>query len=282
VPEQTPISTPEVVPPPAPATWFDAAPDKADLTKLWTDKKWDTAKPDVVATEASRAYLAAQKLIGSPPDETLRYKPDNPEIMNGFYARIGVPKDVAGYDLAGIKLPDGSELDQSYTDMIRKTAYDNHLTPAQAKAIATSHIEWVAGQDKQDATLSDAAVASERATLQKNWGNDWSSNLLMAREGAKALGFDAEIVGTLEKTAGYAKIMEAMRSVGQRLREPGAVAGALPNSQAGALTREQAIDRKQQLMGDAAWRKRWYDNGQNGPEAREAQRLDMIISGIGR
>lgn len=284
MPEAVVTETPAVA-----APWYAGkAGHDESLTALWTDKKWDVADPALVAIEASRAYQSAAKLVGAPPSELVRYKPDDPQVMEGFYARQGVPKDVAGYVLEG-KRADGTTIEPAQLDAIRKTALDARLTVAQAKIVAENSVKYEAAAATAAKTANDAAVAADRAKLEASWGKDNVANKLYAIEGAKtALGGDTqqarEAVGALEKVIGYAATMEMFRKIGQGLHEPGAVGGqgGVGGGLNGPTTREDALREKSTLTSDPAWAKRWYTNGKDGPEARQMQRLDAIISGQAR
>lgn len=265
------------------APWYGQV--DADTATYITSRGLDKVDAKDAFLATVKAHQEATKALRYPANEVVRYKPDDAAVMNDFYARQGVPKDQTGYTYDGLKLPDGSDLDQAFVDTIRKTSFDNHLTPAQSKAVAESIIRFVDQQDKAELTEITASVNAEREALKTTWGKDYNSNLLYAQEGAKmAFAGDsakaAEAVNALEKVAGYSTVMELFRKVGVSLREPGPVGNSQPSTfGTQTLNRDQAQTRKTELMSDAAWVKRWYANGQNGPEAKEMQRLDRILVG---
>jgi hypothetical protein len=264
------------------APWY-GTPD-ADTATYITSRGLDKmdAKDAFLATV--KAHQSAVKSMSYPEQERLRYKPDDAQVMQDFYARLGVPKDINGYDFSDVKLTDGSELDQSFTDTLRKTAFDNRLTPAQTKQVASALVQWVEQQDKAELTETQTQINAERDALKRTWGNSYDANLLYAREGAKlAFNGDTEtamkVVAALEKTAGYSATMEHFRKVGMSLREPASTSGTSNwgINPSGELSAEQAGARKAELMADKAWVQRWYTNGVNGPEAKELQNLDRIL-----
>jgi hypothetical protein len=281
-PASPPSNTPPAAPPAAPPAsqpWYHGA-DETVIGALQT-RGWDKKPANEAAIEAVKSYNELNRQRGFPANEVVRFNPADADVMKGFYARIGVPKDAAGYDFSQIKFTNGDELDDpAFTDAVRGAALKHNLTPAQAQGMFGDLLKFQEQTETQSQTNAEAAIATEKDALQKNWGNNFNLNLLEARAGAKALGFDEQIVGTLEKEVGYAKIMEALRSVGARFREPGAVgAGGTPGQMNGGVTtREQAVLRKQELLADSAWRQRYVDGGPNSAERREMHNLDRLLS----
>jgi hypothetical protein len=98
----------------------------------------------------------------------------------------------------------------------------------------------------------------------------------VASQGAKALGLDEEMVNALEKTAGYAKTMDALRRVGVMNKEDRYIAGSVP-ANGGVMTREQASSRMAQLKADPSWTRKLM-TGDN-EAGREFSNLSLLISG---
>ena len=103
-------------------------------------------------------------------------------------------------------------------------------------------------------------------------------NKEMAKAGAKALGFDAEMVDALEKVVGYSKLMEAFRGVGTKTSE--GQFHLAPKGQGtapgGPMSVDQAKARKQELFNDKDWAARCDRGGV--AENRELLALTTIIA----
>ena len=126
----------------------------------------------------------------------------------------------------------------------------------------------------EEQAVKAGVIDTERAALQKSWGVNFEPNKFVAQKGAQKLGFTLEQVAALESTAGYAATMEALRRVGELSGEAKWVQSGGPGG--GVMTREQAMDAKQKLMGDTAFVAR-YNNG-DVVAYREMQALDVIIT----
>ena len=124
-----------------------------------------------------------------------------------------------------------------------------------------------------------AALALERDTLTRSWGPNFETNKFVAAQAARALGVDPATVTALENQVGYAKVMEMFRNIGTKIGEDKFVAGAAPAGN-GAFTREQAMERKAELMRDGAWVAK-YLAGDN-QAGREMTGLNVMISGDSR
>ena len=97
----------------------------------------------------------------------------------------------------------------------------------------------------------------------------------VAKQAAAKLGVTPEQVAALEQTVGYAKVMEMFRDIGTKIGEAKFVSSTGPTG--GIMTREQAVAKRAELMGDTNWAKRYLDGG--APEAREMNALLVLIAG---
>lgn len=258
------------------ANWYDGKASAEDIG-LWQNKQWDHTNPASVALAATKAYQDAQKFIGVPPDEIVRFpkNPVAPEWQN-VWDRLGVPKDATGYDLTAVKFADGTPLDPKADAMLRAAALKSHVPAAAMPEFAGEFTRHMDGVRSEQAAVAAAALATERAALQQNWGANLEVNKYVAAQGAKALGLDEVTLTALEKTAGYAKTMEALRRVGTMNKEGEFVSGSVPGSQ-GVMTQQQAVARMAELKRDPAWRDRLLAG--DATAGREFASLTVAMTG---
>ena len=274
----TPNPTPTPTPTPAPVStpWHSGVLSGEALghaqNKGWTDKT-----PAEAAVAAINAHYEAQRMIGVPETQLVRLpaNPTDEAAWKTVWGRLGVPVAKEGYDFSGVKFSDGTPLDEGFTSYLRDTAHRLNIPKEAAAGLASSFTKFLENQETSENAELTANLARERDTLGKNWGSNFEVNKFIATQGAARLGFTPEEVAGLEKVVGYAKVMEAMRRVGEALGEHKYVAGQ-GGTQGGVMTMEQAQVRKRELMNDATWRDS-YLKGDNS-KVREMTALNTIIA----
>src|SRR6185437_4841809 len=240
-------------PAPAAKPWHDGMP--AEHLGIISNRGWDKLDAAGAAKAIVASYDEAQRKLGVPANELLRFKPDDPAIMDGFFQRLGVPKDAKDYDLSAIKFKDGSALDDTFADRVRAAALKFHLPKEAAAGMAAELAAFVDEQEAADAQVETSQIEAGRAAVKKNWGQNYEQNRLIAQRAAQAMGFDAEIISTLEKAAGYEKVMGALLAVGQKIGEDKLLVMDTPAGR-GVITREGAVAEKKKLMADPTFASR--------------------------
>jgi len=248
-----------------------------EIRAQWQNKGYDLSDPAKVAIEATKGFINAEKFLGVPPHQLLRLPADvNDEAgWRGVWQRLGAPTDKSGYDLAQVKFSDGTELDQGFADFMREKAHALHLPASSAVELSKAFVGFMEQADRREGEQTAAALAEQKAQLQKDWGNDYEFNRQTAVQGAQKLKVTAEDVAALEKVVGYARVMEMFRKVGSGSNEDAYVSG----KQGGEFmtTAQTAQARLNELMANPQWSARLV---QNEPEARrEFESLTRLISG---
>ena len=222
----------------------------------WQNKGYDLTDPAKVATEASKAYLEAQKFVGVPTNQLLRLPKDaNDEAgWSQVYQRLGAPKDAKEYDFNGIKYS-GEDLDPAFADTMRQALANSHVPKDKAAPIVSAVVKYFEGIESAEATDNQAKLETERAALVKSWGPQAEFNRLTAMQGAKRLGVTPEDVALMEKQLGYSRVMEIFRRVGAGTTEDTFVEGR--QGSGAPATREAAGARLAELESDPAWRERF-------------------------
>ncbi len=258
------------------ANWYDGKASPEDIG-LWQNKSWDHTNPASVALAATKAYQEAQKFIGVPHDQLLRFpsSPVAPEWQQ-VWDKLGVPKDPTGYDLSQVKFADGEALDPAAELALRNAAHVAHVSAQAMPEFAREFVKYLDSQEASEAAEHAAQLETERNTLRQNWGSNFEANKFIAAQGAKALGLDEQVITAIENAAGYAKTMEAFRRVGVLNKEDQYVAGSVPGH-AGVMTREQATQRLAELKRDPVWSSKLMAGDQAA--GREFANLSLVISG---
>lgn len=259
-----------------PAPWYAGVEGvDAELTGHLQNRGWDKLEPPKAAAAAAKAHREAEKLIGLPANRVIRLPEDmnNADGMKDVWTRLGKPTDAKEYDFTPVKRGN-QPLDEKTTDFLRNLAFQSNLSKDGALRLAQEFAKFNDTADALSAADRTAALDAEKVELKKNWGANEGANTVIAQNAAKALGVTPEHLAALEKTIGYAKVMEMFRTIGTKIGEDKFVVA--PNGSPGVMTRDQAVAKKGELMKDEAWVAR-YNKGDR--EAyREMLSLNTIIS----
>jgi len=259
----------------APAAWLTGA--DAEIVGHIQNKGWDKLTPDAAAREIAKAHREAERHIGVPADQILRVPKDASDEAgwNAVFSRLGKPAAATDYDLSAVKFGDGTDLSDDFRDFAQKTAHALNLPKDQGTRLAAEIAKFIDGASSADAANAEAALATEKAELAKDWGNNHEANLFIAKQAAAKLGVTPEAVAALEKQIGYAGVMKMFQKIGTSIGEDKFINSGDP--QKGIMTREQAVARKAELMNDDSFRTR-YLNGDTAAN-REMTSLLVLITG---
>lgn len=259
----------------APGVWLTDAKLAPELVGHAQTKGWDKLEPAKAAVAALQAHREAEQRLGVPADRLLKIAdPKNPAEVKTMWEKLGAPADPKDYDFSTIKTAAGADIDPKLADALRASAASAFMPKDMAARVADAVVKFNDAKATEEQTLKAGVVETERAELQKNWGDKFEPNKYIAQQGAKKLGFTEAQVKALEDTVGYAKTMEALRRVGQLSGEAKWIQGGGPDNS--VMTREQALDAKQKLMSDTAFVTR-YNNGDVVAYA-EMKALDILIT----
>lgn len=271
---------------PAATPWY-AARNDADFTGYLQNRGLDKKSPDEAAFETYKAHSEATQMIsrlsGTPDKDRIiiQPKPDATEAeRNAFYQKLGRPADPKDYDFAGLKFPDGDEVDDSLIQVFRQGAFKANLSKEAATTFAKDVLEYIGKAADTETAEATARIASESAELQRNWGGNFEANKFIAQQGALKLGIAPEAVQAMEKAVGYKAVMEGFLKAGIAFGEDRFVANRAPNMQ-GVMTREQAGARLKELKaetGPDSWGARVMRGDVKAKQEFEA--LTAMMAGI--
>lgn len=94
------------------------------------------------------------------------------------------------------------------------------------------------------------AVATERAALDKEWGQAKAQNTQIARAAAEWAGLDAKDVDALQSVIGHKKVMLALHKIGEGLGEDALKSGGMGGGFGNALTPQQAHAEITRMLSD--------------------------------
>jgi hypothetical protein len=258
-----------------PGPWYAGKIDDVTVGYLQSRGLHDKSVEEV-ALASIKAHQEATKMLSAPQAELLRIptKEDDPAWAN-VWSRLGAPADKKDYDLSPLKFSNGKPLDDVTAQFIRDQAAALHLSKGAALQFGQDIIKQTEAEEGRVAGDRKAKLDEGIKALKANWGANYEAHKFVATQGAAKLGLGAEEVAQLESLIGYDKIMEAMRKVGAMTGEDTFVKGNTTN---GVITREEAMQKKQELMSDVAWKQRYLGGGK--AELREMTALNSIILGI--
>lgn len=257
--------------------WFDGA--DAELVGHIQNKGWHDKPANEVALAAIAAHREAEKFIGVPAERVVHLPKDASDEagITAFRLKTGVPTEAAKYDLGELKFGDGTAPDPKFGEWFKETAFKAGIPQAAAAQLAADFTKFIETGSDAGKAESTAKLVEEHAALDKNWGDNKAINLAIAQRGAAALGLTPEEVQGLENNVGYAKVMEAMRRVGELNGEAKFVgSGNGPGGNGGIMTRDQAVARKAELMNDTGWVTR-YTSGDTTANRELSDLLKIIV-----
>ncbi len=239
--------------------WYDGSEPEfiGTLQTRGLDKKTavDAAK------EFYKAHVEAQKWIGKTTGTTpdrLVIIPKDASDEAGWQAlrdKLGVPRDAKEYDFKDVKYGDGKDIDENFREFLRETAGSAKLSKDQAADIARRFVSYIDREAQaEDAAEADMQRAQQEA-LRKSWGQNYESNKFVAAQAAMKFGLSADMLDALQKVAGYGKVMEGLRAIGQAIGEARYVNGDTSSAD-GIMTREQAAAKLAEYKRDPLWGKK--------------------------
>jgi hypothetical protein len=259
--------------------WFQTVPgiDETTIGHL-TNQGWDKKSAGEAAVAAVKAWKEAEKFVGAPATQLLRVPKDAGDEAgwNTVWSRLGKPADAKEYNFADIKFSDGTPLEENFATMMRDTAFRLHLPKDAAAEVTRAFAKYLDAAETSENTEKQAKLVEQKAALKKNWGPNEAANMFVAQRAAAALNIAPETVSALEGVVGYDKIMEMFRQIGSKIGEDKFITSTQGGG-GGAMTLEQAVARRAELMADQAWTKSYLAG--DAAKKREMMALNIIITG---
>jgi hypothetical protein len=266
--------TPVVAPPAAPvAPWFEAF--EPEVKGYLQNRGLDKLDPAQAVLKTIEAHRAAEKRLGAPADELVRFPKDpNDAAWQDVFKRLGKPDAPTGYDFSPLS-PADKPLDAELVSSLQAAAHKANMAPGQVLELTQAFLKHQETTTTKAATEASFKAAAEAEALKVNWGANFDTNLFVARRAAEVLGLTPEAITALEKSTSYASTMETMRKLGVAMGEARVIQGQGPQ-QTGAMSADQASARLADLKNDSAWVEAWANGG--AEQKREFEQLVRIVT----
>lgn len=286
-----------VTPPPAPnpasntpPPWYGVLANEA-LGHVQS-RGWDKLDATAAALEAVKGHVSATQMLGVPVDQLIRMPKDAADEAGwkAVWSKLGAPDKPEGYSFEGISFEDESST-TAFVGKMREAAAKLNVPAPMAAALAKAAFEHITGLVSAADAESAAAVQEAEAALKQNWGQNYDANKFVSDRGAQViaermgarLGAKVPELVQLARDSGFGEVVaEMMRVVGAGYGEDKIVTS--PTGGGNAMTRDQAMARKAELMGngrmgsgDVEFQKR-YQAG-DAAARREILALNTLIAG---
>jgi hypothetical protein len=230
--------------------------------------------------DLAKGYVNIEKMIGGDP---LVMPADDaaPEEWSKFYNRLGRPDTPDGYELS--EMPEGYERNEALSDWFKKSAHELGLNQKAAKELDKRFNEFMANYSAQQQEELGKQGESEKAALQKEWGNTYDENMALAQAAAEKLGGEkvAKAIQALEGQVGFQDTVKLFTELGKMFGDDKFIQSASARATGFGMSPEQAKMRIKEIESDPA-----YLNPDPATESRhkslvqEAQRLyEVAYSG---
>lgn len=184
------------------ALWGDVAKDN----KAYLAKKGFKNPDELLKSyrELEKAYSAK---ISLPKD-------DNEEALTKFYSRLGMPDDIAGFDL---KL---AEEDKALADDFKQACLDFHILPKSAQALYDWFTKYRQTENEKAEQNWLNQTAAEFDEQKRTWGAKAPHHLEQMKRGIRLFaGDDDNAVGQMEQALGTKRMMQIFARLGEAVSE---------------------------------------------------------------
>src|SRR5271169_3537150 len=169
-------------------SWFDAF--DAEIKGHLQNKGWDKLDPAAAVIEAVKAHRAAEKRLGAPSEELVRFPKDPSDAgWQDVFKRLGKPEAPTGYDLSPLSSAD-KPLAAELVSAVQAAAHKANMAPGQVLELTQAILKHQTTVAEKSATEAQFNVAAEAEALKTNWGSNFETNLFVARRAAEVLGID--------------------------------------------------------------------------------------------
>jgi hypothetical protein len=196
--------------PPAPtnqSNWTEGLGD--DSTAFIQNKGWDSPG------KMLESYRNLEKFAGGSKDLVELPGADaTPEQMDSFFNKMGRPETPDKYDL---KMPEGG--DKELDGWFRETAHKHGISSKQAQGLYEDWNGMAEGKMASMAEQSAAQGEKDIASLKKEWGQTYNSQIDAGKNAVRALGYKQEELSALESEMGTANMLKLFARMGSKMGE---------------------------------------------------------------
>ena len=255
--------------------WWDGS--DAETVGYIQNRGLDKGDAKTAALAAIKSHREAEKFLGAKAEDLVRIPKDGNDATGWktVHSRLGVPAEAKDYDFADVKFGDGSPLKADFAEFLQKTFHANNVSKSAAAGVAKEVVSYLEKLGENNESDAAAKLAIEEDTLKKEWSFNYNQNKIVAENAARALGVTEDELNTLEKSVGYARVMEMFRNIGEKIGEDKFVRNGAPGGK-GAMTIAQATDQLETLKQDRSWVQK-LENG-DAETNKQFQALTQLIA----
>lgn len=256
--------------------WFDGV--DAETLGYLQNRGLDKGDARSAALAAIASHRNAEKVIGAPANEVIRLPKDpNDKAWNDIRVRLGAGKEPKDYDFVDVKFADGKGFEDKFADFLKTTFHREGIPVKAGVSLAREFAKYIDNMATDNSADLAANLAKERDTLQKNWGNNFRQNMVVAENAAKKFGIPDEVLETLKgiNGMGHAAVLETLLKIGQATGEDRFINS--DGNKDRVVTIEAARERLAELKRDRSWVDRF--NANDLTAVKEFNNLTSIIAG---
>lgn len=177
-----------------------------------SQKGYGSANDLVAGLKAAAKFdgLDIDKMVSLPTDKS------TPEEINAFYAKLGRPESAEKYNF-NIKEGESDE----FAKQIAPALFAAGISQKQLEVLLPKWNEIVSQTQAAQAKAQEEEFKTAMATLQQEWGKDYSANETLAKRASAAIGLSAEEIDSLVKAKGTAWVFRTMAKIGKGIGEQG-------------------------------------------------------------
>lgn len=202
------------------------------------------------------SYMNLEKMMGADKaGRTVVMPGEKAEAaeLDAFYAKLGRPTEAKDYK---VDVPQGSP--PEYADGFRSKAHELGLTSKQVEGLAAWNNEFAGTLSASQQNQSVEQFNRDVTAVRQEWGAAHDQNLVVARNAAAALGWDATKIDKVSGALGHKATMDMLYQIGSKTGESDFVTGT-GTSFGGAKTPAQAKAEIQALRSDKGFMTKWMN-----------------------
>lgn len=162
------------------------------------------------------SYKNLEGHIGVPSERIVKLPGEDAEdgAWDKVYAQMGRPEAANGYE---INLPEGMDMDEARSGVIREAAFKAGLTPSQLNILAEADAGFMKEVSDNATASSKAAASSADVELRKEWGAGYDKNANSVEIAAQEFNMSEDQLSALRTAMGPVEAMKFMANIGNKV-----------------------------------------------------------------
>lgn len=244
--------------------WYSSYPDSL--------KGQIEAKGFKDAPALAESYFALEKMRGVPPERlvALPDKPDAPEWKDA-YRKLGMPEKADDYD---VKVPTGQS--DEFAKWAKEQFHGLGLSKRQGETLAAKWNEYQAAAEGKAKEARDVRMQEGVNNLKREWGAALAQNAKIVDQFTAAMGLTDEQQQKMEEVLGFDGFSKLIHGITEKFgikfgEHDFQTSGSGKNLFDAVLSPAGAKAKREQLLQDPEYRKRWLNN-----ETKERAEINQL------